>query len=572
MTRWKIKERKVSGPYLNYLKEFYDNLGINDIYSDILINRNVDPNDIEKLLKKPETLLEEPEDLYGCKQVSDKIIKFLKSGRKFHIFADYDVDGLTSGYIMKTYLERLGADVRVYFPERKEGYGISMKFIKKIPEDTVVITVDNGSTAFDVLEYCLENNIDILVTDHHNLSTEQKFPKKIPICNPHADENGPGHHLCGAAVAWKICTRIDKKLKKDFAKDLITFAAIGTISDIMPMTIENQAIVLIGLKDIEENAPNIFKLGKAFKLNEIDFKTISWNIAPELNACGRMGRIEPAVQLMFEDTNSGRLKDIILEVYKLNEKRKDITAKAVSKALEKNDPTSPICIFDASLYPIGLAGVIANKLMNSFNKPTIIYNKSGDCYTGSVRSPYDILDILEVVKEKGSVISYGGHSKACGISINNIDKFKKDMTEAIYSIALSNKELNKVFEQELLIDHEIVFNDLNTSLYNSLMKIPTDKDYFKEPLFCIKNLSVTEVKHSKNNYNNICFSLVDSEKVLKEIWAWNMSDEYEALGSPKYIDIAGTIKKQGFGKYPDKIVINVDYIRKSPEISNVRAY
>lgn len=544
----------------------YKKIGIGPTMTRILLARNYDYEDIRKLMKEPSECLEDPEALFGCKRAAEDIIDMVNKNLKIWVFADYDVDGLTAGYIMTTYLKGLGANVQVYYPERKEGYGLNTNFARGLKENEAIITVDNGVAAIDTMGYCKSHNIPLVITDHHEPVT-----KSIDICAicdafMQRKEKGVkiiGQHLCGAAVAWKVCQQIDKLLKRDEAWRLAPYAAIGTISDVMPMTLENMIIVKIGLQLIEQGyAPNIKNFFDLYGIKEITADDVAWKLAPMLNACGRMGNVYLAAKfLFFEGNDSYELNKIILEIDEINKKRKRVSDMLYEKALSYDYSEDCFCLFDATGYPSGISGLIANRLAENYQKPAIVYSRNSTAvWPGSVRSynGFDILPYFRALKEKGYIGDYGGHAQACGVSLTpDIKSFKKHLN------GIMRMPLYEYSQQERFIDVdvEIALSEVNNNLWQEIRKIPTDNNLFPKPMFIVRDLNVHEVSPSRNNPNNIKLSLVDKDKIFYNIWAWGKGEHYKSIGSPKNIDIIGTVTISTFGNDCGKPVFRIEDIR-----------
>ena len=559
--KWNIRGSRSFKPLLEAKKAKFKKLGIGNVLADILANRNVSFEDIRNLLKNPSELIGRPIDMAGCVKAGEAIADIIQFHRKVYVFADYDVDGLTAGYIMSMFLQDMGVDVQVHYPERKDGYGLSLDFVKALDKGDTVITVDNGITALDAIKYCNDNGITVVVTDHHEPG--DMIPD-CPICDPHLDKNGYGHHLCGAVVAYKVCRYVENILGKGGTVfKYLPYAAIGTVADVMPMVPENQAIVSIGIKMIEDGyAKNIGELINALKIPKLTSEEIAWKIGPELNACSRLGNANLAGEFLFHEGTKKELQKLILEIDSMNESRKSITKEAVNVAIKQDFSKDYVCIFDATDFPLGLSGVIANRLMDTFGKPAITYIRNkGTVWPGSLRSQFNMLPLLEKEKEAGHIASYGGHANACGIGLlSDIETFKNSLNKQVKRLIESCNVSTE--EPTLDIDTEIQLSDVNSKNLIEVSSIPSDKNKFPAPMFMISNLKVAGTRRSSNNPDNICFTLVDNNGYTQDIWAWRKGNEYESLGSPNYIDIAGTMK-WGFGRDSDKAVFNVEELRCS---------
>jgi len=562
--KWNVRGSKSFKPLIQARENKFKELGIGDVLAKVLANRDVSYDNIYNLLKSPVNLIGRPIDMAGCAEAGEAIADIIECHKNIYVFADYDVDGLTAGYIMSMFLQDMGANVQVYYPERKDGYGLSLNFVKNLGKDDAVITVDNGITANEAVRYCNKNGISVVVTDHHEPSGN--IPD-CPVCDPHLKKDGYGHHLCGAAVAYKVCHYIGNILGRGGeVLKYLPYAAIGTIADVMPMVPENQAIVSIGIKMINDGyAKNISELADALNISKLTSEEIAWKIGPELNACSRLGNTNLARDFLFHDGPKKELQKIIVKIDSMNESRKSMTKSAMDAANKQDYSNDYVCIFDATDFPVGLSGVIAGKLMDITGKPAIVYVRNkGTVWPGSLRSQFDILPLLEKEKKAGHIADYGGHANACGVSLlSDVDTFKKSLNRQIKEMLESSDVVME--EPTFDIDAEIKLSDVNKKNLVEVSSIPSDKKVFPTPIFTINNLKVAGSRRSSNNPDNICFTLVDDTGYTQDIWAWRKGMEYESLGSPTYIDIAGTMK-WGFGKNSDKAVFNVEELRCSCQV------
>jgi len=328
------------------------------------------------------------------------------------------------------------------------------------------------------------------------------------------------------------------------------------------MVPENQAIVSIGIRMIEDGyAKNIGTLIEALKIPKLTSEEIAWRVGPELNACSRLGNTNLAGEFLFHEGTKKDLQKLILQIDALNESRKAITKEAMEVASQIDYSNDYICFFDATDYPLGLSGVIANRIMDTIGKPTIVYIRNkGTIWPGSLRSQFNILPLLEEEKKLGHIADYGGHANACGISLlSDVKTFKDSLNNRIKTFVESG-DFEQAEEPVINIDAVVQLSDITSKNLIEVTSIPSDKEVFPAPLFIINDLRVAKTRRSGNNPDNICFTLVDESGNSKDIWAWRKGNEYESLGSPEHIDIIGTMK-WGFGKDSDKAVFNVEGLR-----------
>ncbi|MED1125389.1 single-stranded-DNA-specific exonuclease RecJ [Bacillus atrophaeus] len=560
------------------LKEYMEKLNINEIMASVLLNRGVDYETAEVLLSKPLEATQDPWLLVNVEQAAKEIIEAVQNNAEIWVFADYDVDGITSGFVMTDFLRKTtNNDVYVYYPDRVNGYAINMDFCKTLVkrkaeegiEHMLVITVDNGTTCVDEVKYLKENGIEIVVTDHHQ-------PKEtLPDCtvvNPHIVEDKTYHHLCGCSTAFKVVQVIEDMVNnsgEDLTSQYLFAVAFGTVADMMPMTPENIAMVRMGLEQVNsKECPKALKHFKSYigkkKLNPSD---IGWEVGPRLNACGRMGDIDKGAMLLFMDDedNKSDIMDVIIEIEELNEERKSLTKKAEKELAKLDFDNDYVCIFDATGYPAGISGIIAGRMAERYKKVSLVM--SGDeVLVGSARCPqgFNLQTLLSDQVEKGNLLGFGGHEQAAGftVHVDKIEDLRASLNEelaVIYEEVLNNS--GEASDPALDIDCEIDLDCLNRLVYESINELPYDKQQFPNPVFSIPNLEVVKWKASRNNENNICLTVKDINGRQKDIWAWKMGETYKELGEPKFIDLAGKVDQNFMNK--SQYTLNVLDIRSA---------
>ncbi|MCU5529341.1 single-stranded-DNA-specific exonuclease RecJ [Bacillus cereus] len=374
--------------------------------------------------------------LNDMKQAVDRILKAIQQKEIIYIFGDYDCDGITSSTILKQALEKLGAHVMTRLPLREEGYGLSPYAVDSLPENiSLLITVDNGSSAHPAMKHAKEKGIDVIVTDHHEVLGEH--PNCLAFLNPKRRDNTyPYQNLCGAGVALKLIQALFIALKQDWIKETwnyIEYATIGTIADVMPMTGENRIICWFGLYKMR-NCPN--KLLQLFReqlqLKYIDSTNIGFLIGPMLNSCGRISdpNLGAAILQKVEPT----IEDIQL-LMNLNNKRKQLTTeqfKLASEIIEQQSLEKDSLLVVQGGFHKGIIGILASKISNYYKKPTIVLTQDG---IGSARSGNGSkFSIIQAIQSCSELLKkYGGHAAAAGLSIapeeSHIQQFRGRIQE-----------------------------------------------------------------------------------------------------------------------------------------------
>lgn len=533
-----------------YTEEFITNLTAN-----MLINRNVNTD----IINNPQDFFTDPYKLHNAVEAAELICKYAKDKNAIiYIFADFDADGITAGYItFKALSDVVDCQLNVYFPERKEGYGLSMDFCKQVVDKkdeyskVLVMTVDNGISKVEETDYLKANGIEVLITDHH--TSKDAVPNCL-IVDPHnntVEQSDEFKHLCGCGVAFKVLFIVQDMLGKNNMYEYIPYLTISTISDIMPLEKENLAIIQYGLNIMNsDECPNSIKL--LTKANDIDIitsETIGWVIAPIINACGRLNDTKLAADFFFLQDDVV-IEDIITLMIATNEKRKSIT-KRYKKKLQNYNTDDFLFVLNDEKVEAGILGILAGEATKQFNKPAmavVVNPEKPDQLKGSARSipQVNLIPILQELKDEGIIDDFGGHPEAAGVF------FKEENIQAIKDKFNQIKPSETILsmpktEEDITIDSFVDLDDLNTMLIAISNIIPTDGKDLSLPTFGIMDLNLKNYKAYPSGYLEItvqqngvtldmsCFNLVD--KLLTEILP-----ELDKKDDRK-IHIVGTITK-----------------------------
>ena len=490
-------------------------------------------------------------EIYGMTSVAEEII--FQKDKNIYIFADYDVDGLTSGFILSSFLKDiLGYKVETYYPERSEGYGLSPEFANNLNDkDAVVITVDNGITANEAVNILANKCIPTIIIDHHEPAGE--LPEAVELCDAHIDKNY-GTHLCCAAVTWKVVHKIAELLNwpedkiRLLDRSYLPYVALGTISDVMPPVLENYAIIALGLEEINEGQSNtLSSLMEQEGIKKMTSKDLAWTIAPELNACSRMGNVKLGKDFFSQEMLNKKtaLQKLTKEIIKLNKTRKDITEKAYQEIVSNNDfSATPICFVNVEKYPQGIHGIIAGKVSEAFNKPTVTYSSNGhaSCRGEGVK---DILNAYAPTYVEGAF----GHSDACGarIIVKKIPQFIKRLNSDIEKKRLKLKHT----EPTITLDAELTLQDFNKKTREDILDFGfTGQDM---PTVGLLNVNVEPIVWATKGGKKHIFLRLGG----KNIYAigWNLWDEYERLGAPTTMNLSGSLDSGEYAKYCKDVLL-----------------
>ncbi|MCK5761411.1 MAG: single-stranded-DNA-specific exonuclease RecJ, partial [Candidatus Izimaplasma sp.] len=414
MYKWKIKNIHLDQTRL-----------VEDIY------RSRGVSNYQKLFSLDEKNLNDPYLLKDMQKSVDRIMESVKSNEKILIYGDYDVDGITSTYILYKTLKDLGANIYYDIPNRfVDGYGLTHAKIYEIINDefNLVITVDNGIKSVLEAKVLKENGVDLIITDHHE--QEDELPCAYSIIHT-ALSDYPFKPLAGVGVAFKLA----QALIGDDALEYIDIVALGTIADMMPLVDENRAIVNLGLKKMvsSENL-GLSKLISFLDLTYPSVADIQFKIAPRLNACGRMKSAKIAVELLLSTDNHTALQ-YLNEIEEINNKRKKLTKVLFNEALSQLNKNEPSIIIHSPIMHEGVLGIIASRLANEFSKVSVVLKEEEFTFKGSIRS-YGSVDVIYVLSElKDLLVRYGGHRNAAGLEFKreNFAEFKRRFNELIPS-------------------------------------------------------------------------------------------------------------------------------------------
>ena len=538
---------------------------ISKIVASIIANKGLkDNNEIEVFLHPRRGDFHDPFLMPDMDKAVARIIQAIENKEKVAIYGDYDVDGITSSTVLHRFLEERGLHTDIYIPNRlNEGYGLNKKEIEAIAETkhTLIITVDCGITGYDEIEYAKTFGIDTVVTDHHE--PPEKLPDAIAVVDcKRKDNKYPFNGLAGVGVAFKLTQALAIKLnlpEESYLKYL-DIVCVGTISDIVPLVDENRTISKLGLRLVKQTRNIGLKvLLESIGYKKIDSNTISFGIAPRINACGRMGHEKEALKL-FLTNNIEEAKQITQKLNEYNLQRQEIEKRIFDEAQElmqnPEEQKLPCIVLRKENWHHGVIGIVSSKITDMYFKPSILMCIEDKEAKGSGRSipGFDIHEALENCKE--NIKQFGGHSMAIGITIDN-DKFA-DFKKQIEEYAES-KQISEIVPV-LNIDEKVQLKNINLSDIKDLELLEPFGEANKSPIFQINNLKIesirtlTQGKHLKLDVKeeNTRFSAIGFN-------LGNLANDYK-IGDK--VNIAGFLEINSFNGM-DSIQINIKDIMKS---------
>ena len=541
------------------IREIETKYNINRLLATILVNREIE--DIKQYLDPKRNDFHDPFKMPDMEKAVERIIKAIENKEKIIIFGDYDVDGITSITVLKSFFKDLGIDVGEYIPNRlNEGYGLNKEAIEEIANEKydLMITVDCGITGIEEVEYAKKLGIETIVTDHHEPGEE--LPNAIAVVDcKRKDNKYPFRELAGVGVAFKLCQALSQRLKleeKEYLKYL-DIVALGTISDIVPLKDENRVITKLGLMLIKQTK----KCGLIALLNlagyrKIDSTAISFGIAPRINACGRMGYANEALDLLLTN-NMREATEKARNISKYNNDRqqyeKIIYDEAIKQIDENQLENSNSIVLGGDGWHHGVVGIVASKITDIYYKPCLLvcFEDGDEIGKGSGRSipGFDLHDALSRCKE--ILEGYGGHSMAVGLSIKreNISKLKEE-----FEIIAKEAHLEKMVST-IKIDCILNIDQLDIETVKSLDLLEPIGEANKMPIFAFKNLKIDSIR-SLTEGKHIKLTLKSNNNTYINAIGFNLGYLVDEFVIGDKVDVAGNIEINSFNG-TDSIQINL---------------
>ena len=520
----------------------------------LLYNRGIQSqSDIDLFFEPAYNSLHDPFRFKDMERAVARIIQAIEGKEKILIHGDYDADGVTSSAVLYRTFKLLGADVETFIPHREnDGYGINIKNVNNFVVQGVqlFITVDCGITNVDEVALLNEKGVDVIITDHHE--PPDVIPDAYAILDPKVKDSGyPFRELAGAGVAYKLVQAIlsDKskiptsKFQKyggvdGYQKWILDIVAIGTVADVAPLVNENRILVKWGLVVLAQTKwPGLKSLLNLIKPKNIDSFTIGFQIAPRLNAAGRLNHAELAYRLLVTEDNAEADK-IANELQENNVNRQRIIEKSLAEAksqIESIKDQKVIFAFSEDWRP-GIIGLIAGRLSDEFYRPVLAMTVSGDKIIGSGRS-IDGFDMIQSLRSVESFFArYGGHAGACGFTLAEIP-VREEFEKTYYSIV--EKKLAKIdLSPSLWIDREIEISEISFDLLKQIMELSPFGEGNDRPLFKIKNLQITSADRIGKLKTHLRMSVKQHTPIIyKMLWFGKAEEWFEKLKVGATIDV-----------------------------------
>lgn len=535
MEKWMVYNKKAD------FQKIGSEFGIDPVIARLIRNRDIqDMKEIRSYLYGTLAEIPSPWKMKDMERAVQILQKKITQKKKIRIIGDYDIDGVTATCILLKGLKRLNANVDTYIPDRvKDGYGMHEQLIDKALEDGIdtILTCDNGIAAAAEIEYAKKEGLTVIVTDHHDIpfrDTEDGriwiIPKADAVVNPKQNDClYSNKNICGAVVAWKLIWALYERLGIDSDEmwDFLELAAIATVGDVMDLQGENRIIVKEGLKKLSSTS---FEGLKALicvnnlEGAEITAYHVGFVIGPCINASGRLDTAARSLELLLADNMEDAMK-LADDLYDLNQSRKAMTEQGKGQAIqsieENNLGKDRVLVVYLPDCHESLAGIIAGRIREAYNKPVFVLTKGADGVKGSGRSIEAYSMYEELVKCSDLLTQFGGHPMAAGLSMEekNIELFRRRLND---NCTLTEQDLIP----KIMIDVPMPISYLSKKLTEQLKVLEPFGKGNSKPLFAQKNLRAVGIRVLGRNRNVAKMLLIDENGIKMDAVYFGETQEF----------------------------------------------
>lgn len=535
MEKWMVYNKKAD------FQKIGSEFGIDPVIARLIRNRDIqDMKEIRSYLYGTLAEIPSPWKMKDMERAVQILQKKITQKKKIRIIGDYDIDGVTATCILLKGLKRLNANVDTYIPDRvKDGYGMHEQLIDKALEDGIdtILTCDNGIAAAAEIEYAKKERLTVIVTDHHDIpfrDTEDGriwiIPKADAVVNPKQNDClYPNKNICGAVVAWKLIWALYERLGIDSDEiwDFLELAAIATVGDVMDLQGENRIIVKEGLKKLSSTS---FEGLKALicvnnlEGAEITAYHVGFVIGPCINASGRLDTAARSLELLLADNMEDAMK-LADDLYDLNQSRKAMTEQGKEEAIqsieENNLGKDRVLVVYLPDCHESLAGIIAGRIREAYNKPVFVLTKGADGVKGSGRSIEAYSMYEELVKCSDLLTQFGGHPMAAGLSMEekNVELFRRRLND---NCTLTEQDLIP----KIMIDVPMPISYLSKKLTEQLKVLEPFGKGNSKPLFAQKNLRAVGIRVLGRNRNVAKMLLIDENGIKMDAVYFGEAQEF----------------------------------------------
>lgn len=544
---------KIAIPDLNAVKALAHALNTSGTIATLLVNRGFsDVLTAQEFLHPKFDYLGDPFLMRDLKKAVARIHLAIERQEKILIYGDYDVDGTTAVVILRKALEMMGARTAYHIPRRfVDGYGMKADVVEQAASDGVklIISVDTGIKAFDVVETANALGLDCIITDHH--LPDSKLPRALAILNPkRSDCPYPDKNLCGVGVAFKLVQALFKQSDKErYLHSFLKIVAIGTVADVVPLVGENRVFVKIGLEGLQ--VPSNFGLKSLIEICGLDSRAITssdigFRLAPRINAVGRMGGGGQVVEL-FAAADEDQSRGLAQEMDRMNRERQMIEEQIFRLAQDRfsAEPSLArqwVIVLDGEGWHRGVIGIVATKVSEKYHRPVLVVSTENGIGYGSGRSPkgFNLLKALDCCSDLFD--RFGGHAQAAGFQIptRHVEELRRRLNEHAANV-ITEQDLEPMLE----VDSELRLSDIDEGFFQEVETLAPFGPANPQPVFVARDLAlIAEPRVVKGKH--LKFRVEQDGRAL-DVIGWNLAQRQPVnFAGARKLSLAFTIASNAF--------------------------
>ena len=543
--------------------------GLSSEVACLLFQRGIkDESSLKKFLDPSLEDLHDPYLLHDMDKAVERIRQAIEQGELILVYGDYDADGMTSASIVKESLEQLGAECLIYLPNRfTDGYGPNASVYKYFIEQqgvSLIVTVDNGVAGHEAIDLAQSMGVDVIVTDHHSMP--EVLPDAYAIVHPeHQEADYPFKHLAGCGVAFKLACA----LLEEVQVELLDLVAIGTIADMVSLTDENRVMVQYGL-EVLRNTQRI-GLQELFEVagissSDLTEETVGFQLAPRLNALGRLDDPNPAIDLLtgFDDEE---VHEIALMIQEKNEERKEIVQAIYEEAKSLVDPNKSVQVLAKEGWNPGVLGIVAGRLLEELGQTVIVLNIEDGRAKGSARS-IEAVDIFEALDPHRELfIAFGGHAGAAGMTL---EAEQLDALSEILETYVKDKGIDAKGKSQLYLDEELDLENLNLDTVKSFERLAPFGMDNQKPIFYIRDFQVENARSMGAGDSHLKLKISKGTANF-EVVAFGQGAKATEFAQTKQLELAVTLSVNQWNGQTTLQLMMVDARVDGVQLFNIRS-
>lgn len=543
--------------------------GLSSEVACLLFQRGIkDESSLKKFLDPSLEDLHDPYLLHDMEKAVERIRQAIERGELILVYGDYDADGMTSASIVKESLEQLGAECLVYLPNRFiDGYGPNASVYKYFIEQqgvSLIVTVDNGVAGHEAIDLAQSMGVDVIVTDHHSMP--EVLPDAYAIVHPeHQEADYPFKHLAGCGVAFKLACA----LLEEVQVELLDLVAIGTIADMVSLTDENRIMVQYGLEVLRNTQrlglQELFEVA-GISSSDLTEETIGFQLAPRLNALGRLDDPNPAIDLLtgFDDEE---VHEIALMIQEKNEERKEIVQAIYEEAKSLVDPNKSVQVLAKEGWNPGVLGIVAGRLLEELGQTVIVLNIEDGRAKGSARS-IEAVDIFEALDPHRELfIAFGGHAGAAGMTL---EAEQLDALSEILETYVKDKGIDAKGKSQLYLDEELDLENLNLDTVKSFERLAPFGMDNQKPIFYIRDFQVENARSMGAGDSHLKLKISKGTANF-EVVAFGQGAKATEFAQTKQLELAVTLSVNQWNGQTTLQLMMVDARVDGVQLFNIRS-